>query len=189
MSQDLHIHTTFSTGDSAIVPEQTIKLIARTGHARILGISDHLEYLDDNVFSLYKETIQKYGLRVGTEINSHKWVKRVLELDVEYYIYHCQNIAKDYRGAEKLLQSEKPLIIAHPMVMGTDLNKLPSECLIEINNRYVWRDNWSQKIGCFKNRFRFVLSSDAHQPHWLNQIIARYVADNLVIKETILFNN
>ena len=189
MSQDLHIHTIFSTGDSAVVPEQTIALIAQAGHTKIAGISDHLEYLEDDVFLEYKQTIIKNGLHVGTEVNSHKWVTRALELDVEYYIYHCQNVSQDYLGTEQLLSSGKPLIIAHPLMMGTDLNKLAPECLIEINNRYVWRSNWRLKLEKYLNRFRFVLGSDAHQPHWLNQNIARYVANSLEIKETILFNS
>jgi len=40
VAQDLHVHTVFSHGDGAIVPEQTVELVAAVGHARILGISD-----------------------------------------------------------------------------------------------------------------------------------------------------
>jgi hypothetical protein len=32
-----------------------------------------------------------------------------------------------------------------------------------------------------------VISSDAHQPNWLNQTLARYVARELEIQETLLF--
>ncbi|HUV06184.1 MAG TPA: hypothetical protein VMX75_00555, partial [Spirochaetia bacterium] len=66
-------------------------------------------------------------------------------------------------------------------------DKLPQECLIEINNRYVWRYDWRERINGFRSRFRFVIGSDAHQPHWLNQNIARYVASELGIEETLLF--
>jgi len=37
--------------------------------------------------------------------------------------------------------------------------------------------------------FSFVIDSDAHQPHWLNQNIARYVARELEITETLLFTD
>jgi hypothetical protein len=47
LPQDLHIHSTWSDTDSAVVPEQTIALIAAVGHARIRGISDHFEMFDD----------------------------------------------------------------------------------------------------------------------------------------------
>jgi len=33
--QDLHIHTTFSSGDTAVVEKQTVEFIARLGHAEI----------------------------------------------------------------------------------------------------------------------------------------------------------
>jgi len=42
-------------------------------------------------------------------------------------------------------------------------------------------------MGPFTKRFRFVISSDAHQPHWLNQNVARYVAAELGVSETVLF--
>jgi hypothetical protein len=73
------------------------------------------------------------------------------------------------------------------MFMGTNLDRLPPECLIEVNNRYVWRNDWRAKLGPYVNRFRFVIDSDAHQPNWLNQNVARYVARELGIKETLLF--
>ena len=58
LKQDLHIHTIYSTGDSAVVPEQTISLIAQARHADIIGISDHLEYLDNYMFEKYSEEIK-----------------------------------------------------------------------------------------------------------------------------------
>ena len=45
LQQDLHIHTTYSTNDNSVVPEQTVALVAAVNHANIVGISDHLEYL------------------------------------------------------------------------------------------------------------------------------------------------
>ena len=41
LQQDLHIHTTYSTSDTSVVPEQTIALVASLKHARIVGLSDH----------------------------------------------------------------------------------------------------------------------------------------------------
>ena len=35
--------------------------------------------------------------------------------------------------------------------------------------------------------FNFVFGSDAHQPNWLNQTIARKAAGDLGIEESILF--
>ena len=46
-TQDLHIHTIFSTGDSAVSREQTVELVAEINHAKIIGISDHFEYIGD----------------------------------------------------------------------------------------------------------------------------------------------
>ena len=45
LKKDLHIHTTWSVGDDAVVPEQTVELVARAGHAAIASISDHFEFL------------------------------------------------------------------------------------------------------------------------------------------------
>jgi histidinol phosphatase-like PHP family hydrolase len=72
-------------------------------------------------------------------------------------------------------------------MLETDLAKVPPECLIEINNRYAWRDHGYRLLSAFAGRFRFVIGSDAHQPHWLNQNAARYIAGRLGITETILF--
>jgi hypothetical protein len=65
---------------------------------------------------------------------------------------------------------------------------VPPQCLIEINNRYVWRSNW-ETLRPFTALFSFVINSDAHQPHWLNQNVARYIAGELGIDETLLFTD
>jgi histidinol phosphatase-like PHP family hydrolase len=185
LRQDLHIHTTFSRHDGAVSPEQTVQLVAAIAHARIIGISDHLESIADD-FSTYAETVRSYGLLVGTEVNGADWVGEAETVDAQYYVYHCRDREEDYRGAERLLASGKPLIIAHPLILETDLRRLPPQCLIEINNRYVWRSNW-ETLRPFTGSFSFVIDSDAHQPHWLNQNVARYVAGKLGITETLLF--
>jgi hypothetical protein len=79
------MHTTWSSGDCSIVPEQTVALIASLGHARTVGISDHFEHIHD--------------------------------------------------------------------------------------------------------RFEFVVSSDAHQPNWINQTVARHVAARLGVRERLLFDH
>jgi hypothetical protein len=103
-------------------------------------------------------------------------------------VYHCRNRDRDYRGAERLLATGKPLIIAHPLILETNLHRLPPQCLIEINNRYVWRSDW-ETLRAFTDVFSFVIDSDAHQPHWLNQNVACYVAKELGIVETLLFTD
>lgn len=184
--QDLHIHTTFSSQDSAVSPEQTVTLVAAVRHADVVGISDHLESIGES-FESYAEELRAHGLRVGTEVNGAEWVRLASELPAEYYVYHCRDRDEDYRGAEQLLATGRPVIVAHPMVLHTNLERVPAECLIEINNRYVWRDSWREGLGPYVGRFRFVLGSDAHQPHWLNQNVARYVAAELGVRETLLF--
>ena len=183
--QDLHIHTTFSRHDGAVAPEQTVELVAAVAHARVVGISDHLESITDD-FEVYAETVRSYGLVVGTEVNGADWVAEAVAVDAQYYVYHCRDREGDYRGAERLLATGKPLIIAHPLILETDLRRVPPECLIEVNNRYVWRSNW-ETLRPFTTSFSFVIDSDAHQPHWLNQNIARYVARELGISQTLLF--
>jgi histidinol phosphatase-like PHP family hydrolase len=183
--QDLHIHTTFSQHDGAIAPQQTIELVAAIAHARIIGISDHLESIADD-FSAYAEVVRSYGFLVGTEVNGADWVAEAEGVAAQYYVYHCRNREQDYRGAEHLLATGKPLIIAHPLILETDLRRLPPQCLIEINNRYVWRSDW-EVLRPFRGAFSFVIDSDAHQPHWLNQNAARYVAGALGITETLVF--
>lgn len=188
LPQDLHIHTVFSSSDSSIVPEQTIDTILRYRHARIIGISDHLECLDaDKSTELYMDAVREAGLLPGIEVNGAEWVERALEIDFLYFVYHCRDKAEDYRGALKLLTTGRPVIIAHPHALGTNLDKVPPGCHIEINNRYVWRTDWLKTLAPYANRFSFVLGSDAHQPNWLNQHIAGYVAETLGIKQTILF--
>jgi len=186
--QDLHIHTVFSTGDSAVVAQQTVQLVASVAHARVLGISDHVEFVSGESFSSYSKAVRASGLYLGVEVSSSRWVTEALEMKVDYYIYHCADDAKEYQGAERLLSSSKPVIIAHPMMMDTDLNRIPQECLVEVNNRYLWQYDWRKGLGPFVERFRFVLGSDAHQPNWLNQNLARYVADELGIVETVIFS-
>jgi histidinol phosphatase-like PHP family hydrolase len=183
----LHIHTIFSSGDSAIVPEQTVELVAEVAHARVLGISDHADFISDADFLLYSETVKAANLYLGVEVSGSHWIAKALEMDVDYYIYHCADKRSEYRGAEKLLETAKPVVIAHPLVMGTNLNRIPSPCLIEVNNRYVWQCDWRAGLTPFTSRFQFVISSDAHQPSWLNQNVARHVARELGIQETLLF--
>ena len=185
LRQDLHIHTTFSRNDSALVPEQTVQLVAAVGHARIVGISDHFESIVDD-FSTYADTVSSHGLLVGAEVNGAEWVQEAEAVEAQYYVYHCRDREADYRGAERLLSTGKPVIIAHPLMLETDLRRVPPDCLIEINNRYVWRGNW-ETLRPFTASFAFVIDSDAHQPHWLNQNVARYVARELGIAETLLF--
>jgi len=186
--QDLHIHTVYSTGDSAVVPEQTVAFISRVAHARVVGISDHFEFLAGETFARYEAEVRAHNLRVGTEVNGAEWVKEAMMVNADYYIFHCLDRNEDYCGAEDLLSTGKPVIIAHPLVMGTDLYRVPTECFVEINNRYVWRHDW-RSLRAHVNRFKFVLGSDAHQPNWLNVSVARYVAEELGIRETILFPN
>jgi hypothetical protein len=124
---------------------------------------------------------------VGTEVDGARSVDYALAVEVDYYIYHCADQKQHYRGAEKLLARGKPVIIAHPQVMGTNLKNIPTGCHVEINNRYVWRGDWRSFYGPYLGQFSFVLGSDAHQPNWLNHHVARYVARELGIKETLLF--
>lgn len=187
LPQDLHIHTTFSRHDSAVAPEQSVGLVADIAHARVIGISDHLESIADD-FSTYAQTVRSYGFVVGTEVNGADWVAEAVAVDAQYYVYHCRDRGPDYRGAERLLATGRPVIIAHPLILETDLGKVPPPSLIEINNRYVWRSNW-ETLRPFVASFSFVLDSDAHQPHWLNQNVARFVAGQLGITETLLFTD
>lgn len=186
LNQDLHIHTTWSSGDPAIVPEQTIELISNLKHARTIGISDHFEFIHHD-FEAYSDAVRRAGFKVGMEVNGHKWVDASLEVDCDYRIFHCFDQDADYAVLDKLLGSGKPVIIAHPNALNTQLGRIPSECLIELNNRYIWRSDWPSYYGPYTKRFHFVFSSDAHQPNWLNQNVSRYVAKELGIKEHLLF--
>jgi len=185
LPQDLHVHSTWSHGDSAIVPEQTIGLIASLGHARIRGISDHFEHIVDD-FEAYRDAVRGAGLAVGTEIDGHQWVAAALDADCDYRIFHCYDRDADYRALPTLLAAGKPVIVAHPNALDTDLTRVPPECLVELNNRYIWRCDWRAFYGPHRERFRFVIGSDAHQPSWLNQTVARHVAAALGIAETLL---
>jgi hypothetical protein len=169
-----------------VVPEQTVELVAKIAHARVIGISDHLESIAED-FEAYAETVRSCGLVVGTEVNGADWVAEAEAVDAQYYVYHCRDREGDYRGAERLLATGKPLIIAHPLILETDLRRVPPQSLIEINNRYVWRSDW-ETLRPFTTSFSFVIDSDAHQPHWLNQNVARYVARELGISQTLLFD-
>jgi len=185
LRQDLHIHTTFSRSDGAVVPEQTVELVASIGHAQVAGISDHLESIVED-FPSYAACVRSYGLKVGTEVSGADWVREAEAVEAQYYLYHCRDREEDYRGAERLLRTGKPVIIAHPLILETDLRRVPPECLIEINNRYVWRSDW-ELLRPFSDVFSFVIGSDAHQPHWLNHNVARHVARELGVAETLLF--
>jgi len=185
--QDLHIHTIFSTGDTAVVPQQTVELIAEIQHARIIGISDHFDYLLGDPYEKYVKALQLYGFKIGTEVDGADWVKDASSLSFDYYVYHCYNYQRDYKAIDQLLETGKPVIIAHPYALETNLDKVPPECYIEINNRYIWKYDWKSILRKHIEHFRFVFSSDAHQPNWLNQNIARHVASKLNIVESILF--
>jgi hypothetical protein len=185
--QDLHIHTVYSVGDSAIVKEQTTELIYNIRHAQVIGISDHFEYLlDSNIFETYEKELRRYGFYVGTEISGFSLVNEAIKTNCDYFVYHC-SMEKDYKAVELLIDTKKPVIIAHPLILGTNLDRIPQDCYVEINNRYIWQSDWRKKLSLYVNRFRFVISSDAHQPGWLNQNVGRYVCRELGIRETLLF--
>ena len=188
-NQDLHIHTVFSVGDSAVSQEQTLDLISKIRHAKIIRISDHFEYIGIEKYEEYKEGVLKYNFKLGTEVDGKEFVKEASMLDFDYYLYHCYDSQNDYKGIDTLLNTGKPVIIAHPEMSDTRLSKIPPECYLEINNRYIFRYDWYNYYKDYKDKFTFILSSDAHQPHWLNQNAAKYVADQLGIKETILFSD
>jgi histidinol phosphatase-like PHP family hydrolase len=185
--QDLHIHTIFSSADSSVVPEQTVELISRVRHADTIGISDHIESIPENSFPDYEAAVRGYGFRLGAEIGGPLSVDYALSLPLDYFVYHCHDDKESYRGAEKLVSSERPLIIAHPLYLGTDFSRIAPECFVEINNRYIWRTDWLAGLSQWTDRFPFVISSDAHQPNWLSQSVARYVASELGVRETLLF--
>lgn len=185
--QDLHIHTVYSKHDGAVVPEQTIDLIASVRHAETIGISDHFEYLQGKAFDSYRSDVTANCFRLGTEVGGGDEAADAAEYPFEYFIYHCRDKKKHYRGLETLLATGKPVIVAHPMLLGTDLNLVPTECIVEINNRYVWRYDWEKRLSPFLDTFTFILSSDGHQPNWLNLNVSRMVAGALGIEERLLF--
>jgi histidinol phosphatase-like PHP family hydrolase len=187
LEQDLHIHTIYSKSDNAVAPEQTISLVAAVKHARIVGISDHFENLVNGRFQAYENEVRQAGLKVGIEVDGHAWVIEAAQAVVDYYVFHCRDSDADYRSLERLLATGRPVIVAHPNALGTDLKRIPAEGLIEINNRYIWRSDWKQFYGPFKDRFKYVISSDAHQPNWLGQSFAQYAARQLGVKEHLVF--
>ena len=186
-NQDLHIHTVFSVGDSAVAQEQTLDLIYKIKHAKIIGISDHFEYIGVENYQEYKKAVLAYNFKLGTEVDGKEDVKEASMLDFDYYLYHCRDSNNDYKGIETLLNTGKPVIIAHPYISDTRLSKIPTECYLEINNRYISRYDWHSYFKDYTDKFNFILSSDAHQPQCLSQNAARYVSGQLGIKETILF--
>jgi histidinol phosphatase-like PHP family hydrolase len=187
--QDLHIHTVYSTGDTLIVEEQTIDLIKKVRHAAIVGISDHFEYLSDRAtFDTYEKEVRSAGFKVGIEISGYALVDEAVKTNSDYFVYHC-SAKEDYTAVDGLLATEKPVIIAHPLILGTDLDRIPHACYIEVNNRYIWRSNWRERLRKYVPERKFVISSDAHQPNWLNQHVASYVCRELGIRETILFTD
>jgi len=181
--QDLHIHTTYSSRDASVVPEQTPELVARVRHGRILGISDHFEHFAENDYAGYVAHIRSLNMLVGTEVDGADSVDAAAALAFDYYIYHCRDYSADYRGAERLLATGRPVIIAHPNALQTNLQRVPGDCLVELNNRYIWRCDWRAFYAPYRERFGFVISSDAHQPNWLSQAVARDVAAQLGIRE------
>lgn len=188
LKQDLHIHTIFSAGDSAVVAEQTLELISKVKHAKMIGISDHFESITSEYYPTYRKAVSSYGFKVGTEVDGARSVAEAASLDFDYYLYHCRDEADDYNGIETLLMTDKPVIIAHPYAFDTKLHRIPNECYIEINNRYIWRFDWRNYLSDYVDDFRFILSSDAHQPNWLNQNVSQYVAKELGITETMVFD-
>lgn len=188
IQQDLHIHTTWSSGDSAVVPEQTIELVAAIRHAPVMGISDHFEHLADGRYEGYQRAVRRAGLRLGMEVDGQAWVRAAIDAaSNDYFVIHCYDTDADYHALEALLATSKPVIVAHPHMLDTKLDRVPAEALVEINNRYIWRCDWRRFYAPFRDRFRFVLSSDAHQPNWLNQTVAQYVAAELGIIESVLY--
>ncbi len=185
--QDLHIHTTWSCNDPAVAPEQRIELVAAVQHARIVGISDHFEHLPPDDLESYARSVRGAGLYVGTEVDGAPSVAAAAAFPFDYYVYHCRDEEAEYAGLEQLMATERPVIVAHPHMLDTDLGRLPQGCLVELNNRYVARCDWRGFYGPFVGRFRFVLSSDAHQPGWLGQSVAAYVARELGIREHRVF--
>jgi histidinol phosphatase-like PHP family hydrolase len=189
LKQDLHIHTIFSATDSQVVPEQTIENVAFLQHAEIVGISDHFEHFMPHRYHEYCDKVFLNKLLVGTEVNGHKSVAMALKYEFDYYIYHCWgHEPKDYPALKDLMGKGKPVIVAHPYATQTDLEKVPENALVEINNRYIWRFDWRNLIAPYKDKFRWVIGSDAHQPHWLNQNFAQKVAKEMGITECILFD-
>jgi len=188
LPQDLHIHTTFSTNDSQVVEQQNLETVAFAAHAEIIGISDHFEHFMPHRYDEYCKAVKLHNFHIGTEVNGHQSVPLAMKYEFDYYIYHCWGkVNEDYKALNELISVGKPVIVAHPYATETDLDRIPENCLVEINNRYIWRFDWKKLITPYINKFRWVIGSDAHQPHWLNQNYARQVSREMGIRETILF--
>jgi len=187
LPQDLHIHSTWSNGDASVVSEQTIGFIAEVPYARIIGISDHLELVGEDLFEEYAGEVRAAGLKVGMEIDGCPWLSAAQSVAADYRIFHCYDRDADYKALDRLLAMGQPVIVAHPNALDTNLDRVPPECLVEINNRYIWRCDWRSFYGPFVDRFQFVIGSDAHQPNWLNQTVARHVATELGLREKLVF--
>lgn len=186
--QDLHIHSTYSTGDTAVAPQQTLKFIAKLEHAEIRGISDHFEYIaEDKVFDVYRKEAHSLGFYCGCEVNDSNDAEKAVDFPFDYYIYHCRNQDSEYKGAEGLLKTGKPVIISHPMAMGADLNKVPTDCYIEVNNRYVWQRDYMAYYATHLKRFRFLCGSDAHKPNWLNHLVAAHAMEEMGLNNILIF--
>lgn len=189
LPQDLHIHTIFSENDGAVLPQQTMELVKFANHAKVVGISDHIEHFVPHKYEEYVTEVRKYGFKLGTEVDGNESVALALAFKFDYYVYHCWGPKdEDYLGLEKLQKSGKPVIVAHPYALGTELGRISPDSIVEINNRYIWRYNWRCKLEPFLDRFKWVYSSDAHQPNWLNQTMARQVGKVLGVKEHLVFD-
>ncbi|MFP4579407.1 MAG: hypothetical protein ACLFQ6_01650 [Candidatus Sumerlaeia bacterium] len=190
LPQDLHIHTVYSTRDPAVAPQQTLDFIREVAHAEICGISDHFDCLSwDKTIEQYIDDVKAHGFHAGIELLNSSWVEEALDYPFEYFIFHTDDEPNEYRALEWLLETGKPVIVPHPGMMGTDLGKVPPDCLIEVSNRYAWKADWRAMFKPHLDRFRFVISSDAHYPSMLNQRIARHIARELNITETLLFDS
>jgi hypothetical protein len=148
-------------------------------------MADHLDFVYGERFASYAKAVRRHGFLLGVEVDGASWVDTALEHEVDYYFYHCPDRKDHYRGLERLLDSGRPVVVSHPVMWGTDLKKVPDCAFLEINNRYIWRTAWRSRLEPFCRKFRFVLSSDAHEPSMLNQNVARRVGRELGIRETL----
>ncbi len=112
-TQDLHIHTTYSTTDHSVVPEQAVTLVAAVGHAQVVGISDHFECLVNGHFESYTREIRGAALKVGVEVDGHPWVDQAVTYPVDDFVFHCRDQQADYRSLDRLLATGKAVIDAN----------------------------------------------------------------------------
>jgi hypothetical protein len=96
----------------------------------------------EDTFEEYSREIRTVGLKVGMEIDGYRWVSAARSVDADYRIFHCYDRDADYGALDLLLETGRPVIVVHPNALDTDLERVPLECLIEINNRYVRRCDW-----------------------------------------------